>query len=157
MLLIFKFSSDKLSLENLAISYKHRITLYYLYLGESKMNNVSFIISVDSSYEMLSNFFETFLNDDFVKDSEVVVVNDCVDNISILNHLNQLNNKNDNITVISLKTKSGYGIANNIDLFKKQEELLLSEKHKISIKVNEIISYINLYKALGGVEPFENL
>ena len=29
MLLIFKFSSDKLSLENLAISYKHRITLYY--------------------------------------------------------------------------------------------------------------------------------
>ena len=107
MLLIFKFSSDKLSLENLAISYKHRITLYYLYLGESKMNNVSFIISVDSSYEMLSNFFETFLNDDFVKDSEVVVVNDCVDNISILNHLNQLNNKNDNITVINLKTKSG--------------------------------------------------
>ena len=58
MLLIFKFSSDKLSLENLAISYKHRITLYYLYLGESKMNNVSFIISVDSSYEMLSNFFD---------------------------------------------------------------------------------------------------
>ena len=124
MLLIFKFSSDKLSLENLAISYKHRITLYYLYLGESKMNNVSFIISVDSSYEMLSNFFETFLNDDFVKDSEVVAVNDCVDNISILNHLNQLNNKNDNITVINLKTKSGYGIANNIGVDKSTNDYL---------------------------------
>lgn len=36
MLLIFKFSSDKLSLENLAISYKHRITLYYRILGDLK-------------------------------------------------------------------------------------------------------------------------
>ena len=72
---------------NNIIRTQHRITLYYLYLGESKMNNVSFIISVDSSYEMLSNFFEAFLNYDFVKDSEVVIVNDCVDNISILNPL----------------------------------------------------------------------
>lgn len=37
MLLIFKFSSDKLSLENLAISYKHRITTnYHLLIPEKK-------------------------------------------------------------------------------------------------------------------------
>ena len=63
----------------------------------------------------------------------------------------------DNEDLYLINKKINYGIANNIDLFKKQEELLLSEKHKISIKVNEIISYINLYKALGGVEPIENL
>lgn len=78
------------------------------------MNNVSFIISVDSSFEMTNNFFEHFLNDDFVKSSEIVIVDDCIDNIKTLNYLNQLSNKNQNIKLISLDSKVGYGKANNI-------------------------------------------
>lgn len=78
------------------------------------MNNVSFIISVDSSFEMLSNFFESFLRNDFVKESEIIVVNDCSCNISILNYLNQIKLQNTNVVIINLETKSGYGISNNI-------------------------------------------
>lgn len=78
------------------------------------MNNTSFIISVDSSFEMLSNFFESFLNNDFVKKSEIIVVNDCCYSINILNYLNLIKLQNNNIVVINLETKSGYGRANNI-------------------------------------------
>lgn len=89
------------------------ITLNY-HQEEEKMNNVSFIISVDSSFEMLSNFFESFLRNDFVKESEIIVVNDCSCNISILNYLNQIKLQNTNVVIINLETKSGYGISNNI-------------------------------------------
>ena len=45
------------------------------------MYDVSFIISIDSSFEMTNNFFENFLNDNFVKNSQIIIVNDCVENI----------------------------------------------------------------------------
>ena len=53
--------------------------------------------------------------------------------------------------------KINYGVATNIDLFRKKEELLLSEKQKVNLKIDEIISFINIYKALGGIEPYENI
>lgn len=53
--------------------------------------------------------------------------------------------------------KIDFGVATNIDLFIKKEELLLSEKQKVNLKIDEIISFINLYKALGGIEPYENI
>lgn len=37
---------------------------------------VSFIISVDTTYEMADNFFELFFSHKFVKQSEIVVVVD---------------------------------------------------------------------------------
>ena len=51
------------------------------------MYDVSFIISIDSSFEMTNNFFENFLNDNFVKNSQIIIVNDCVENIRIINYL----------------------------------------------------------------------
>lgn len=81
---------------------------------ESFMNDVSFIISVDSSFEMTNNFFEQFINDDFVKLSEVIIINDCIDNIRTLNYLNQLKNNNSNVKLNTLETKVGYGKANNV-------------------------------------------
>lgn len=78
------------------------------------MHNVSFIISIDSSFEMTTNFFENLLSNVFVKSSEVIIVNDCIDNIKTLNYLNQINNKKDNVKLINLENKVGYGKANNI-------------------------------------------
>lgn len=78
------------------------------------MNNVSFVLSVDSSFEMTTNFFENFLCNEFVKLSEIIVVNDCVESIKTLNLLNQINEENDNVILINLDRKVGYGKANNI-------------------------------------------
>ena len=91
---------------------QQRITLNYPFLRV--MNNVSFIISIDNSYEMSTNFFESFLNNDFVKSSEIIIVNDCVDSILTINYLNQIATKYNNVKLINLETKSGYGVANNI-------------------------------------------
>ena len=78
------------------------------------MNDVSFIIAIDNSFEMTNNFFEEFLKNTFVKESEVVIVNDVVDSVRTLNYINLIHNKNKNIKLINLETKAGYGKANNI-------------------------------------------
>ena len=78
------------------------------------MHDVSFIIAIDSSFEMTNNFFEELLKSTFVKESEVVIVNDVVDSVRTLNYLNLIHNKNKNIKLINLETKTGYGKANNI-------------------------------------------
>lgn len=78
------------------------------------MYDVSFIISIDSSFEMTNNFFENFLNDNFVKNSQIIIVNDCVENIRIINYLKLIDKNFDNTTLITLNKKVGYGVANNI-------------------------------------------
>ncbi|MBQ6687133.1 MAG: glycosyltransferase family 2 protein [Bacilli bacterium] len=87
------------------------------------MKNASFVISIDSSFEMLDNFFQHFLADSFVKESEVIIVNDCINNIKILNYLNQMRNQN-NIKVIDLEEKVGYGKANNIGVDEASREYI---------------------------------
>lgn len=84
---------------------------------------VSFIISIDASYSMTSNFFELFLNEPFVKESEVIIVVDGCNNILVHNLLKKLIANNDNIKVY-FKDKMGYGIANNFGVKMSQGEHL---------------------------------
>ena len=49
------------------------------------MNKVSFIVSIDNSFELVNNFFENFLCDAFVRKSEIIVVIDAVYNAKLLN------------------------------------------------------------------------
>lgn len=44
---------------------------------------VSFIISIDTSFAMSNNFFSLFLSEDFVKESEIVVILDGISNIKL--------------------------------------------------------------------------
>lgn len=73
---------------------------------------VSFIISVDTTFPMASNFFELFLKEKFVKESEVIVVVDGCSNIHVHNLLKKLGAQNPNLKVF-FNDKVGYGIANN--------------------------------------------
>lgn len=52
---------------------------------------------------------------------------------------------------LSLK-KLDIGTASNLELLECKEELLLSEKANISNKIDTIISAINIYKSIGGVD-----
>lgn len=82
------------------------------------MKDVSFIVSIDNSFELVNNFFENFLCNTFVKENEVIVVIDCVYNIKLLNYLNNLGQQYANIKLVSLEVKAGYGKANNIGVSK---------------------------------------
>lgn len=74
---------------------------------------VSFIISIDTAYEMANNFFDLFLINDFVKNSEVIVVIDGNYNLKIRDLLFQLKEEHSNIIII-YSEKLGYGKANNL-------------------------------------------
>lgn len=50
------------------------------------------------------------------------------------------------------KTKFNIGAASNLELLEAQQALLISEKANISNKIDTIISAINIYKAVGGVD-----
>lgn len=84
---------------------------------------VSFIISLDTTYEMADNFFNTFLADSFVKNSEVIVVVDGNYNLKIQNLLHQLKIKNSNMKIFFIE-KSGYGKANNFGVKNSTGEYL---------------------------------
>lgn len=88
------------------------------------MNKVSFIVSIDNSFELVNNFFENFLCDAFVRKSEIIVVIDAVYNAKLLNYLNDLKQYYNNITLISLEAKAGYGKANNIGVLKSSGEYI---------------------------------
>lgn len=100
------------------------------------MNNVSFIIAIDSSYEMTTNFFETFINNSFVKSSEIIIVNDCINNIKTLNYLNQIKCANNNIKLIDLDIKVGYGRANNIGVEKSTKDYLFFINTDVFVEKN---------------------
>ena len=48
--------------------------------------------------------------------------------------------------------KQNIGASGNIELMKAEERLLESENSKISGRINYLISTINLYKAVGGLD-----
>lgn len=74
---------------------------------------VSFIISIDTTYEMADNFFTYFFEHDFVRQSEVIIVVDGNYNLQIRSMLNKIKENMSNVKIIYLP-KVGYGKANNV-------------------------------------------
>lgn len=85
--------------------------------------DVSFIISIDSSFEMVNNFFEHLLQDEFALSSEIIVVLDAITNSCTIEYIKQLN-KYQNINVYILDQKVGYGKANNYAVKQSQNNIL---------------------------------
>lgn len=85
--------------------------------------DVSFIISIDSSYEMINNFFEHLLQDEFVQKSEIIVVVDSITNCNTILYLKQLSQYS-NVKVHFLDKKVGYGKANNYAVKQSQNNIL---------------------------------
>lgn len=86
--------------------------------------SISFIISVDSSFEMTNNFFEHLLQDEFAKKSEIIVVLDAITNSNIIMYLKNIAVSNKNINLHFLDTKSGYGKANNYAVLQSHNDIL---------------------------------
>ena len=86
--------------------------------------DVSFIISIDSSFEMTNNFFEHLLQDDFAKKSEIVVVLDAITNCNTIKYLKKIASLNTNIKLHFLDKKIGYGKANNYAVKQSQNNIL---------------------------------
>lgn len=86
--------------------------------------SISFIISVDSSFEMTNNFFEHLLQDEFAKKSEIVVILDAITNTDIIKYLKKLAVSYNNLKLHFSDTKLGYGKANNYAVRQSQNDIL---------------------------------
>jgi multidrug efflux system outer membrane protein len=58
----------------------------------------------------------------------------------------------DNVDYAYTLLREQAGTADNLDILFKKEQQLITQKQEVSLKINEIISAINLYKALGGID-----
>ena len=85
--------------------------------------DVSFIISIDSSFEMANNFFEHLLQNEFALNSEIIVVLDAITNYYTIKYIKQLS-KYDNIKIYTLDQKAGYGRVNNYAVKQAQNNIL---------------------------------
>lgn len=88
------------------------------------MNNVSIIITIDSSFELVNNFFEHLRKDQFAQDSEIIVVLDGTENAKILGYVRQLTHHFKRIKIIQNEIKLGYGCSNNIGVENADGEYL---------------------------------
>lgn len=94
----------------------------YELFGENRM--VSFIISVDNSYELMDNFIYHFFKSNFVIDNQSVFVIDANYDLRIHKLLKDAQKKYSNIKIIFSDTKLGYGRANNLAVSKCDGEYL---------------------------------
>lgn len=83
----------------------------------------SFIISVDSSFQMTNNFFEILMEEPYVLQQEVVIIVDGNDSYILREYLKNLVSKHENIRLFFCD-KVGYGIANNIAVEKSKGDIL---------------------------------
>ena len=67
---------------------------------------------------------------------------------------NRVNIEKEDLRLI--KRKEEIGTANIIDTLVKEQEFYIIYQNEVSSKINNIISTINLYKASGGIDIFEN-
>ena len=86
--------------------------------------DVSFIISIDSSFEMLNNFFEHLLQDEFALNSEIIVILDAITNCNIITYIKNLSKQTPNIKVYISDKKLGYGKANNYAVKQSKNNIL---------------------------------
>ena len=49
------------------------------------------------------------------------------------------------------------GTVDRVDVLYQKEALIMSQMQNAASKINEIISMINLYESIGGVDIFESL
>ena len=83
----------------------------------------SFIISIDSTFEMTDNFLNRFLEDHYVQNNEVIIIVDGNHNSKIYELLSYAKGKYKNLSVI-YSEKVGYGKANNTAAKHAQGDIL---------------------------------
>lgn len=83
----------------------------------------TFIISIDSTFEMTDNFLNRFLEDHYVQNNEVIIIVDGNYNSKIYELLSCAKKKYTNLSVI-YSEKVGYGKANNIAASHAQGDIL---------------------------------
>ena len=85
---------------------------------------ISYIVSMDNSYALMSNFIG-FLTPLIMEDDEVIVVCDGCDSYAALEYISNVSNSDPRFRLIKLKEKCGFSKANNIGVNAAKSEYLI--------------------------------
>lgn len=85
--------------------------------------------------------------------------NDALYSLKTTDKINSISNRRydtDKKLLNDTKTKEDAGIAESLDILVQEEKLINAKKSVVMSETNKIISYINLYQALGGYDISKN-
>lgn len=115
----------------------------------------SYIVAVDNSYSLISNFLEQLLQNIKLVD-EVIIINDGCNNIDTVAYLKKMAKKNSQIKLINLQNKVGFGRANNIGIKEAIGETFIFINSDIFLEANCIENMLTLLwsnEQIGAVQP----
>lgn len=101
------------------------------------MKKASLIIAIDNDYELTSNFFNMLFRANNIGAYEIIVVADGCENIKTISLLREYY-KNDQIKLIELTNKHGFGKANNIGVRQSTTSNLIFMNTDIILIGNEL-------------------
>lgn len=119
------------------------------------MRKASIIISVDSEFPLVSNFFCALFSTHDRGAYEIVVVDDACADLKTVGYLHELQDKKQIDRLITLKDKVGFGRANNEGIAQSTEDYLVLLNTDIILCGGEIDRLLEKMKQLGcqAIQP----
>lgn len=115
----------------------------------------SYIVTIDNTYFLTTNFVEQLL--DFVADNdELIIVTDACNNIDTIDYLEKKTKENTHIKLIHLKHKIGFGGANNVGIKNASGETIIFINSDIFLEKNCIENMLSLLwsdEKIAAVQP----
>lgn len=112
------------------------------------MKEASIIISVDSEYSLINNFFTSLFTSHDCKKYETIVVNDNCTDINTIEYLRRLEREKKIDILITLTDKEGFGRANNAGIVKSTTNYLVLLNTDIILLDKEIDKLLDRMKQL---------
>lgn len=116
---------------------------------------ISYIVSMDNSYALISNFIG-FLSPFITKDDEVIIVCDGCDSHTTLEYISNISKADSRFHLIILKEKCGFSKANNIGVKIAKSEYLIFINTDIFLTENCIEKMVELLDSsedISAVQP----
>lgn len=116
---------------------------------------ISYIIAMNNTYALMSNFFG-FLLPSVKPDDEIIIVCDGCDNISTMDYLNSMALTDSRIHLIKSEEKSGFAKANNLAVKTSTSETLIfinTDIFPANDCIDKIIHMLNSSDKIAAVQP----
>ena len=103
----------------------------------------SYIVAIDNTYSLTTNFLEQLLCI-IARNDELIIVTDACNNIDTIDYLEEKAKNNSQIKLIHLKSKVGFSGSNNIGIKNAKGETIIFINSDIFPEINCIENMINL-------------
>lgn len=115
----------------------------------------SYIVAIDNTYFLTTNFLEQLLHV-ITNNDELIIITDACNNIDTIDYLKKMEKLNSQIKLIHLKHKAGFSGSNNVGIKNANGETLIFINSDIFPESNCIANMLTLLwsdETIGAVQP----